>query len=288
MDNITENTPYSNAQGFVADTLPPFSKNDLSDVSDAITAVLRAAGFNDDHTRTILVALAEANGRTTEFSAYFASLGSRMKNKLDPFVEGEELKCQGKINAQRWRRALEKLEIDQQETGFCFITCNRGGSDRAGHNYASKMLVDVETFVNTVRLARTRPDFETNRRYAFEEVARSILGSKSQRFINRLPAQKLTSEEKLLRLEKTLINTAERIGKKAMEENWDSDKLAELENVIVEKIRFSFYKMAEGYQNETPLAPTDTLSLEEVSIPADSPRESLIAITEEGTHGGGD
>jgi hypothetical protein len=286
MDNIAENTPYSNAQDFLADALPPFSKNDLSDVSEAITAVLRAAGFETDHTRTILAALAEADGRTTQFSAYFASLGSRMKNKLDPFLQGEELKTQGKINAQRWRRALEKLEIDQQETGFCFITCRRGGSDRAGHNHPSKMVVDVETFVNTIQVARNRDDFNTKRRYAFEQAAKSILESTSQKVIRRLPAQKLTAEEKLLRLEKTLINTAERIGEKAIEDGWDSEKLLELEYLIVEKIRFSFHKLTEGYQNETPLVQTDTLLLEEVSETIDAPREFLVYVQDEGTHAG--
>jgi hypothetical protein len=290
MNNLAEIGPRGNLQGIVADGLLSLSKNDLSDVSEAITAVLRAAGFKHDHTRMILAALAEADGRTTEFSAYFASLGARMKNKLDPFAEGEQLKAQGKINAQRWRRALEKLEKDQQETGFCFVACQRGGSDRAGHNYASKMTVDVATFVDAVQLARSRDDFSTNRRYAFEEAARAILTNKSQKFIKRLPAQKLKPEDILKRLEKTLTNSAERIVERAIEDEFNPDELAEIENRIIQKIRLSFYRAAERFQNDTPAGEnqTDTLLLEEVSKTAKSAPVSPVMQTEEGTQAGGE
>jgi hypothetical protein len=263
MDNITENTQYNNAQGFMADALPSFSKNDLSDVSESITAVLRAAGFKGDHTRTILVSLAEANGRTTEFSAYFASLGSRMKNKLDPFAKDEELKRQGKANGQRWRRALEKLEEDQNRTGLYFVKCKRGGSNRAGHNYASKMTVDIDTFANTIRIARNREDFNKSRKYAFEEAARSVLRpmDKDKR-IGRFQAKEMTDEEKRRRLEKTLVNSARGLAKSAKTQGLD---LKALQDLVLEKIRLAFHQ-EEGSQIETPPAIDEVDTLLELEV----------------------
>jgi hypothetical protein len=289
MDNIAENTPYSNAEPFLASALQPFSKNDLSDVSDAITAVLRAAGFKHDHTRTILAALAEADGRSTEFAAYFASLGARMKNRLDPFVEGEELEKQSKSNSQRWRRALVALEAEQEKTGFCFVTCKRGGSDRKGHNYKSKMTVDVETFVQTVSQARHRDDFQTKRRYAFEQAAIAVLGSKAKRTIKRLPPQVLSDAEKLERLEKTLVNSTRRFAQQAIKSGFDSESLADLESLIIEKVRFNFYQIAEGFQSDTPsgAARPDTILVEEVSDLDGETVAPPVFLESEGDTGGG-
>jgi hypothetical protein len=230
------------------------SGNDLSDVADAITAALRAAGFKRDHARVILAALAEADGRTAEFAVFFASLGSRMKNRLDPFAIDDELKRRGKADAQRWRRALERLEADQEAMGFCFVTCKRGGCDREGHNRPSRMWVDVETFVEIVRRARERDDFLTSRKYAFEEAARVTLQSKNKRTIKRLPPQTLSEEEKLLRLEKTGVNAFRKLAEKASAEGYD---LESLEQQVIEKVRLAFHQAAEGFQFDTSLQPTE-------------------------------
>lgn len=285
MKIIDENLSNNNQQGVLADALQPFSKSDLSDVSEAIGAVLRAAGFQEDHARTILAALAEAEGRTGEFRTYSAALGSRLKNNLDPFAEGDQLKERGKADSQRWRRAMNRLNKDQAASELYFVTFTSGGSDRSGRNFPSKMTVDVETFVNTVRLARNRDDYETRRKFAFEEAAKSVLQTKSKRVVNRLPPRKLSDQDKLERLQTTLINSARNLAKIAVAQNRD---LETLENLVLDRIRLAFHQETAGLQIETPqeTAEADTLSLEEVSTLSDQTEQPAVLLEERGTAGG--
>ena len=270
MHTIHENTENFNPHDILSDALLPFSRSDLSDVSEAIGAVLRAASFQEDHARTILTALAEADGRTSEFRTYSASLGSRLKNNLDPFAEGEQLKERGKADSQRWRRAIDRLNKDQDATGFYFVSFTSGGSDRSRRNFPSRMTVDVETFVNTVRVARNRADYKTSRKFAFEEAAKSVLQAKSKKVVKRLPPRKMSEKDKLHRLEKTLVNSARNFAKIAAAQSLD---LKTLEKLVFDKIRLAFHQEKAGLKFETPeeTAEADTLSLEEVSILTDGP-----------------
>jgi hypothetical protein len=264
MNNII---PCANARNYAA--THSFTSNDVSDVSDAINAVLRAAGFKHNHSRTILAALAEADGRTEEFSVYFAALGSRLKNRLDPFAIGEELEQRGKQDAQRWRRALTRLNDDQDATQFHFVECVPGGCDRDGHVRKSKIRVDVETFADVVRLARSREDFARSRKFAFEESARQVLGNKRQKVISRFSTQRLSDDEKFERLFKTLENGARRYAEAAVKSGYD---LESLEKLVIERIRQNFAQAAHNedslhFDTPSPLEnESDTVLLEGVSI----------------------
>jgi hypothetical protein len=282
---IDENLSNNNQQGVLADALQPLSRTDVSDYSEAIGAVLRAAGFKEDHTRTVLAALAEANGRTGEFRTYSAALGSRLKNNLDPFVEGDQLKERGKADSQRWRRAVERLNKDQDATGFYFVTFTSGGSDRSGHNFPSKMTVDVDTFTNTVRLARHRDDYEIRRKFAFEEAAKSVLQMKTKRTVKRLPPRKMSEQDKLGRIETTLVNSARNLAKIAASQNLD---LETLQTLVLDKIRLAFHQEMTGLQFETPQdeAEIDTLSLQEVSDLSDQTGQPPVSLSSRNTGGG--
>jgi hypothetical protein len=289
---IDHNPSNINPQGIPANIAQPFSRKDLCDISEAIGAVLRAVSFKEDHTRTILAALAEADGRTTEFSVPAAALGSRLKNSLESFVKPDELESRGKANVQRWRRAIEKLNKDQDASGFYFVRFRPGSSDLHGRNYPSRMTVDVETFVDTLRLARHRDDYETKRKFAFEEAAKSVLQAKSKTTVKRIPPRKMNDDEKLHRLEKTLVNSARNLAKMAAAQNFDAEALEALETKLLDRVRLAFHQEMAGLQNDTPEEPAevDTVSFEGVSELSDQPERppEFPQVKEQGNSGGGD
>jgi hypothetical protein len=251
MNILAEKTDTYNSSAQITDNNNNLSTRDLSDVSEAVAAVLRVVGFKKDHSRAILAALAEADGRTEEFPTFYARLGSRLKNKIDAYVSGEELEERNKTDAQRWRRAFGALNADQEATGFQFVACKPGSTDKHGCLKASKLTVDVEIFTSTIHSARQRNDFQKSRKFAFEEAAKELL-SNNKVLVRRSPTKKMTSGEKIGRFKKTITNSARKLVECAVNESYDADSLWELKKSIIEKVDFAFYQAAEGLQNDTP------------------------------------
>jgi hypothetical protein len=188
--------------------------------------------------------LGEAGGHTGEFPVYFASLGARLKHSIDPFLQGEALEQQGRVNSQRWRRALESLEAEQNATGISFIQCKRGGANREGYQTSSRLTVDVDSFTRAVNIARNRSDFYTRRRYAFEQAACQVLEQKTGTFIKRLPPQELTDDEKFQKSDKAFVSSIKRYAAAAAGRGYDREQIKEY---VLEKIEI----VLDTYQFDT-------------------------------------
>jgi hypothetical protein len=284
MKNITYLDEFDNAGQPIQ-----LSTNDFSDVAEAVMAVLRAAGLPVGHTRTILAALAEVNGNSQEVAVYFSRLGARLKTNLDAYCEGEDLDKLNKTNSQRWRRALEKLETDQDEAGFYFVVCKRGGSDRNSSRHASRMKVNVEVFTQTVNTARRRADFAKSRKFAFEEAAKEVLTTFNLKPVRRIPIPRMTSDDLQHRKQKTFTNAFRWIGKEARKQNLTAKDLEDLEKLIIDKAVRAFYEgfheadMCDVEGNQT--AEIDTVS--KIGVSHSTKEESVPPLAVESDFSGG-
>jgi hypothetical protein len=220
------------------------SAQDISDVGEAILAVTRTAGFSNDHTRTVLAAIAEVQSYSGKMNCYAASLGARLNNSLEPYASREELERCGKSNTQRWRRSFANLDKDQKKTGFVFVEYFPGSRDERGTNRPSTIKVDCKTFAETIRLARQSDHYEgLSRRYAFEEAAREVLSTKAKVNVFRPQREKLSEAQKVSRNEKTFTRVVRRIAENAITQGLEAS-LEDLEELVIrqatDQIRLAF------------------------------------------------
>jgi hypothetical protein len=241
-----------------------------SDRAEAILALMRVAHIDVKNLLTIEAAIAEAADREAEFKTSYARLGARILGRLQVFQQDDdEFKRQKDNLRQRWRRAFERLDQEQQAAGIWLVKCKHGTREKDGTTRPSLMTINFPVISETIQLAnfRIRTDGNTkqrSRKFQFEEAARILIAHTKKETVKRLPAERLTNEEKLNRFKKTFINAAAKAARCAAQFLQPEDIIA-LSAEMMEDAQFHFLNALNQEFNETAGITFDTWENEENS-----------------------
>ncbi len=144
------------------------STRQVSDVADALSFILKAAGMAENTHAGLLAAIGFAAGRTVWIKAPDKLVGRRLPNTGDD-VSDENA-------ARRWRYAWQKIEAEQERIGLCLVERQAGGRNREGQDESSRLRVPVVQFVaDVVAAAKQQPSFRQKRGDCLENAAKQIV-----------------------------------------------------------------------------------------------------------------
>jgi hypothetical protein len=178
------------------DTNADASTRQVSEVADALSFILKAAGMAENTHAGLLAAIGFAAGRAGWIKAPDKLVGRRLPNAAET-VSDENA-------ARRWRYAWQKIEAEQERIGLCLVERQAGGRNRDGQDESSQLRVPLVQFVaDVIADAKRQPNFHTKRGECLETAAQRLvadIGGDYQRALDKYRRPRTDDESRLTAL----------------------------------------------------------------------------------------